>query len=64
MGGRAWALYAFESYFIQEIAGRDLGGLEKNMKILGTQSREEWKRRLEGGKEKVGLLHDFSEGQS
>lgn len=31
--------------------------------MLGTQSRVEGKEKLEGGKDKAGLLHDFSESQ-
>lgn len=34
------------------------------MKTLQTQSREEWGKKLEGGKDRVELQHDFSEGQS
>ena len=36
MGGRAWALHAFESYFLQEIAGRDLGGTGEEHEDTGS----------------------------
>lgn len=38
---------------------KGFGGLEKNLKILETQSTEEWKGRLGGSKDKVGLHITF-----
>lgn len=43
--------------------GRDLGRPKDSTEMLGTQSRANYKEKLEGGKDKVGLLHGFSKDQ-
>lgn len=63
MGRKAQTFSALESDFKQDIAGKDLGGQEDNMKMLGTQSRAEWNEKLERSKDEAGLLHEFSESQ-